>query len=380
MENFTVFNPTQLHFGKDVINNLPETIKKYAKKILLIYGKGSVVKNGYYKLITEKLKNAGIEIAEYSGIKPNPVQTDVEKAIQLGIKENVELILALGGGSVIDSSKVVALCIPENLNAWDVVTGKTIPQKALPVITILTLAATGTEMNQFAVLQNHTTNEKLGFRNNFMFPKHSFINPKFTYTVSKEYTAYGITDIIAHAFENYFGNGNSPLADRFVASIVKESMYFAPLVLKEPENYDYRANILLQSTYALNGTTIIGKSGGDWGVHSIGHILSLLYDTPHGASLSIAYPAWFRLMKNKIPDKIKKLAELIFDVSDIDLFIEELEDFFKSIGSPVKLQDAGISYDKKDEIINILRKNEVSGFVHTFDDYELLTEFMYGNL
>jgi len=380
MENFTIYNPTQLHFGKDVIKDLPETIKKYAKKILLVYGKGSVVKNGYYKIITDKLKDAGIEIIEYSGIKPNPVETNVEELIKLGIKEEVELILALGGGSVIDSSKVAALCIPENLNAWNVVSQKIISQKALPIITILTLAATGTEMNQFAVLQNHSTNEKLGFRNILMFPKHSFINPEFTYTVPKDYTAYGIVDIIAHAFENYFGFGDSSLADRFVASIVKESMYYAPLVLNEPDNYEYRANILLQSTFALNGTTIIGKSGGDWGVHSVGHILSLLYDTPHGASLSIAYPAWFKLMKNKIPNKIRKLAKLIFDTEDIDSFISELEKFFKSIQSPVTLQEAGIKYDKKNEIINILRKNNASGFFHTFNDYEILTELMFGNL
>ncbi len=379
MENFTIYNPTSIHFGKNVLNELAQTIKQYGNKVLLVYGKGSVVKNGYYKLVTDKLTEAGIEYVEYSGIKPNPVVSDVKKAIQKGIDEKVGLVLALGGGSVIDSAKFMALCIPENLEPWEVVTGKLTPKKALPIITILTLAATGTEMNQFAVVQNEETKEKLGYRNTLIFPKHSFIDPQLTYSVSKEYTAYGITDIIAHAFENYFGNGASPLADRFVASIVKESMYFAPLVLNDLKNYEYRANILLQSSYALNGTTVIGKTSGDWGVHAIGHTLSILFDMAHGASLSIAYPAWFKLMKNEIPDKIKRLSELLFDTDDIDVFIKKMEDFFKSIKSPVTLIEAGIEYDKKEDIINLMKKNKVSGYFHLFDDYESLVELMYGN-
>ncbi len=379
MENFTIYNPTSIHFGKNVLNELAQTIKQCGNKVLLVYGKGSVVKNGYYKLVTDKLTEAGIEYVEYSGIKPNPVVSDVKKAIQKGIEEKVELVLAIGGGSVIDSAKFMALCIPENLEPWEVVTGKLTPKKALPIITILTLAATGTEMNQFAVVQNEETKEKLGYRNTLIFPKHSFIDPQLTYSVSKEYTAYGITDIIAHAFENYFGNGASPLADRFVASIVKESMYFAPLVLNDLKNYEYRANILLQSSYALNGTTVIGKTSGDWGVHAIGHTLSILFDMAHGASLSIAYPAWFKLMKNEIPDKIKRLSELLFDTDDIDVFIKKMEDFFKSIKSPVTLIEAGIEYDKKEDIINLMKKNKVSGYFHLFDNYETLVELMYGN-
>ncbi len=379
MENFTIYNPTSIHFGKNVLNELADTIKQYGNKVLLVYGKGSVIKNGYYKLVTDHLTRAGIEYVEYSGIKPNPIVSDVKQAVQKGIEENVELVLALGGGSVIDSAKFMALCIPENLEAWDVVKGKLIPKKALPIISILTLAATGTEMNQFAVVQNEETREKLGYRNTLIFPKHSFIDPQLTYSVSKKYTAYGIVDIIAHAFENFFGMGDSPLADRFVTSIVKESMHFAPLVLNDLKNYDYRANILLQSSYALNGTTVIGKTGGDWGVHAIGHSLSILFDTAHGASLSIAYPAWFKIMKNIIPDKIKRLSVLLFDTDDIDFFIAKTENFFKSIEAPVTLTEEGIGYDKKDEIIRLMKKNKVSGYFHFFNDYETLVELMYGN-
>lgn len=376
MENFTLYNPTALHFGKDVINNLSEKIKLYGNKVLLVYGKRSVIKHGYYDIVTSKLKKAGIKHVDYSGIKPNPRVEDVQEAIKLGIENKVDLVLALGGGSAIDSAKVIALCIPEDLNPWDVVIGKTLPTKALPIITILTLAATGTEMNHFSVIQNKKTKEKLGFRNELMHPKHSFLDPQFTYSVPENYTAYGIVDIIAHSFENYFGIGNSPLADRFAASIIKEVMEFAPIVLKEPNNYEARANMMLQATYALNGTTASGKTGGDWGAHAIGHILSLQYDTPHGASLSIAYPAWFKLMKNVIPEKIKNISNLVFGTEDIDIFIKKLETFFTSINSPISLAEANISYNKKDEIINLMIKNKVSGYNYEFNDYTKLVSLM----
>ena len=361
MENFKIFNPTSLHFGKNVLNELAESVKKYGNKILLVSGKDSAVKYGYQKIITDILTKSGIEYIEYSGIKPNPVVQDVKKAVDLGIKNKVEVVIAVGGGSVIDSAKVIALCIPENIEPWEVVKSKVTPYKALPIITILTLAATGTEMNHFSVLQNHETNEKIGFRNELMFPKHSFLDPQFTYTVPHDYTAYGIVDIIAHAFENYFGYGDSPLADRFAASIVKECMHYGPLVLKDPTNYEYRANIMLNSSCALNGTTTYGKTGGDWGAHAIGHILSILYDTPHGASLSIVYPAWLKLFKNKIPERIKKLGKLIFNIEDIDLFISKLEIFFRSINCPVYLEDIGLTQKNKSEILNLMNKNKISG-------------------
>jgi alcohol dehydrogenase YqhD (iron-dependent ADH family) len=379
MENFTVYNPTSVHFGKDVIQKLGETVKEYGQKVLLIYGKGSVIKYGYYEQVTDQLKKANIDFVEYAGIKPNPEVRDADAAVSLGADENAEVVVALGGGSVIDTAKAVAVSIPERLNVWDVVTGKRTPSKALPLITILTLAATGTEMNHFSVLQNSETNEKLGFGNSMMYPAHSFLDPQYTITVSPDYTSYGVSDIIAHAFENYFGYGNSPLADRFAASVVKEAMDYGKLILESPDNYDFRANILLQSTYALNGTTNIGKTGGDWGVHDIGHTLSMLYDTPHGASLSVAYPAWLKLFKDRIPDRISKLGSLVFDETDIDRFINKLIEFYKAINCPVSMNDLGINSDKKDEILKLFKDNKVSGSVHkiTDEDYDVLLSYMY---
>ncbi len=380
MNNFTINNPTVIHFGNNIIKDLPDVVSKYGKKVFLMYGKGSVIKHGYYEIIKNLLETSGFEITEYSGIKPNPVVEDVEKAVKKGIENKVDVILALGGGSVIDSAKATALCIPENLTPWDVVKYKSEPKKALPLVTILTLAATGTEMNAFSVIQNNKTKEKLGFGYPpLSFPKHSFLNPEFTYTVPPDYTAYGIVDIIAHALENFFGNGNSPLADRFSASIIKEAMYFAPLVLEEPDNYEYRANILLQSTCALNGITAYGKTGGDWGVHSVGHILSLLYDMPHGASLSVAYPAWFKLQKESIPERLKTLSKLLFDTEDIDKFIGKIEDFFLSLNCPVSLKTEGFDISEKEQIREVMKQNKVSGSNYELsdNDIEKITDLMF---
>ncbi len=378
MKNFTINNPTILHFGKDVLYELPKALNEYGKNILLIYGKGSVVKNGYYQKVINLLED--FNVFEYSGIKPNPVIKDVEKAVKVGIENKIDAILALGGGSVIDTAKTVAVSIPENLNPWDVVKMNMVPKKSLPVIAVLTLAATGTEMNPYAVIQNSETNEKIGFGFPIMFPKHSFIDPEYTFTVPEDYTAYGIVDIIAHAFENFFGKGNSPLADRFVASIVKEAMYFAPLVLGEPDNYDYRANILLQSTCALNGITSYGKAGGDWGVHSAGHILSLLYDMPHGATLSVVYPAWFKLQKERNSERLSRLAELIFDNPNVDKFITDLENFFISINSPINLKSEGFSESEKDVILQMMKQNKVNGNNYQLSevDYSDLINLMFG--
>ncbi len=380
MKNFTINNPTILHFGNDVLKDLPKAANKFGNKVLLMYGKGSVIRNGYYQFVVDILRKENFTITEYSGIKPNPIVEDVEKAIETGIINEVDLIIALGGGSVIDTAKTTAVCIPENLNPWDVVKNKILPSKSLPVITILTLAATGTEMNPYAVIQNNLTNEKIGFGFPIMFPKHSFLNPEFTYSVPEDYTAYGITDIIAHAAENFFGNGSSPLADRFAASIIKEAMYYAPLVLEEPENYEYRANMLLQSTCALNGITAYGKSGGDWGVHSAGHILSLLYDMPHGATLSVAYPAWFKLQKSRIPDRLKTFATLIYDNPDIDEFISNIEKFFLSINCPVSLKSEGFADTEKDIIIKMMKRNKVTGNNYRLSENDIteFVELMFG--
>jgi alcohol dehydrogenase YqhD (iron-dependent ADH family) len=380
MENFVAYNPVQLHFGKGVVSNLGKTVHEYGNKVLLIYGKGSVKKNSSYNDVVAQLEKYGIEIIEYSGIKSNPVIEDVQNAINLGVEKQVDFVVALGGGSVIDSAKMIALCIPQNLDAWKVMKMRAFPKKSLPLISILTLAATGSEMNMFAVIQNPETGEKMAHKNPLIFPKHSFLDPVYTYSVSPEYTAYGIVDLIAHSFEAFFSAGEADLSDRFVQAIVQEAMRYALPVLKEPDNYDYRANIMWIATNALNGITAHGRAGsGDWGVHAIGHTLSVLYDTPHGASLSIAYPAWLKLMKTRIPDRIKHLAKLIFNINECDDFIVKLETFFRQLKAPVKLTDINIDNSHKQEILNAMIKTKVNGYYHEMneDDLAKIVDNMY---
>ncbi len=381
MENFVAYNPVQLHFGKGVVNDLGKTARQYGNKVLLVYGKGSVKKNGSYDDVLAQLSKFGMEVIEYSGIKSNPVIGDVQNAVKLGVEKQVDMVIALGGGSVIDSAKMIALCIPENLDAWKVMKMRAFPKKSLPLLTVLTLAATGSEMNMFAVVQNPETGEKTAHKNPLLFPKHSFLDPVYTFSVSQAYTAYGIVDLIAHTFEAFFAAGDAGLSDRFVQAIVQEAMFYALPVLKEPENYDYRANIMWIATCALNGTTAHGRAGsGDWGVHAIGHTLSVLYDTPHGASLSIAYPAWLKLMKTRIPDRIKRLAKLIFNTNECDDFIVKLETFFRQIKSPVKLQDIQIDESHKEEIVNAMIANKVNGYFQELseEDLILIGDLMYG--
>ena len=361
MENFIAYVPTQLHFGKGVIQNLPDAISPFGKKVLLMYGKGSVLKNGSYRDTLEQLSAAGAEVFEYDGIKPNPVVEDVDAAATLGISKEVDMIVAVGGGSVIDSAKITAICIHDKVKGWDIVKRKVIPNGAIPLITVLTLAATGTEMNSVAVIQNHETEEKLGFGHVSMYPKHSFLDPTYTISVPLNYTAYGIVDLVAHCLEAWFGAGDASLSDRFVESIIKEAIEFGPMLMKDPANYDLRARIMWAATNALNGLTSYGRVSGDWAVHGLGHVLSFLYDTPHGASLSIVYPAWLKKIKERNPDRIAQLGEKLFNSKDADATIISLENFFKSLGSPIRLSEIGKGKGDLEEILRVMNHNRVSG-------------------
>ena len=380
IENFVAYNPTKLHFGKNVTDTLGETVKQYGKRVLLVYGKGSVKKYGTYNLVVEQLTGAGLEIIEYGGIQPNPLVDDVRKATALGKEKKIDVIVALGGGSVIDSCKIMGLSIANDIDPWEFMTWQAHPKKSIPLVTVLTLAATGTEMNGAAVLQNSETGQKLGYVNPLNYPKDSFLDPQFTVTVPKDYTAYGITDLIAHALEAFYGGGEPSVTDRITLSIIQDAMEKAPLLMADLNNYDLRACIMLDATLALNGLTSFGKINGDWGVHALGHELSFLYDTPHGASLSIVYPAWLKLQKDRIPERIKKMTQGLFGTDDIDKGIGLLEEFFTSINSPVRLSEAGIDASKKDEILAQMNKNQDSGMHHALDDSDrtFLLEKMLG--
>ena len=372
MENFIAHNPTSLHFGKDCLNDLGVTLKKFGRKVLFVYGKGSIIKTGLYNRITDILREIGAEVVEYPGIRPNPVVKDVDAAATMGRENQVEMILAVGGGSVIDSAKMISISIPVSHSAWDFMDRKARPKKAVPLVAVLTLAATGTEMNPFAVISNKETLVKDGYGSPLLFPAHSFLDPQFTLSVPPDHTAFGIADLIAHSFEAWFGDGDASLSDRFVISIVREAMEYGPLLLKDLTNYGLREKIMYSATMALNGLTLYGRKSGDWGVHSAGHILSLLYDVPHGGSLTIFYPAWLRIMKERIPERISKLgSELFREKLSADESIERIESFFRSINCPVRITELNHPEINREQILKIMVKNNVSGATLKMNESDL---------
>ena len=278
-----------------------------------------------------------------------------------------------------DSAKIISLGIPSDEDPWDFMTWKLNPSKATPLVNVLTLAATGTEMNAAAVVQNHSTNQKVGFVNELIFPKDSFLDPAFTASVPANYTAFGIVDLIAHSLEAFFGKGEPSIIDQITIDIIKDAMKWGPELMNDLNNVELRAKIMLDATLALNGLTIYGKKSGDWAVHGLGHELSLLFDTPHGASLSIAYPAWLKLQKDRIPERIIKLGNGLFGVDTVDATIDQLIEFFKNVNSPVSLSEANIGKDERANIIEQYSKNNVSGMHHSLSisDHEAIVDYMY---
>ncbi len=319
------------------------------------------MKNGIYHQAIEQLKSINAEVFEYRGIKPNPIVEDVDAAAELGRKNKVDVILAVGGGSVIDSAKIISITIPVAHSGWDFYEGKAEPKTAIPLISVLTLAATGTEMNPFAVIQNKATQQKLGYGHDLTYNKHSFLDPQNTYTVPRDYTAYGVADLIAHCLEAYFGAGDATLSDKLVFAIIKEAQENGEALLNDLENYDLRAKIMYAATMALNKTTMNGRVSGDWGVHSIGHILSLLYDVPHGASLSIVIPAWLRFHQSIIPERIEFLGKNVFDVDTVDETIASFESYFKSIECPIRFSEIARGDEDKAEVLRVMNLNKVGG-------------------
>jgi len=380
MENFIAWNPTSLHFGEGVIEKLGKTIAQYGNKVLLVYGGGSIHKNGIYKQVMAQLHSINAEVYEYPGIRPNPIVEDADAAARLGREKGVNVVLAVGGGSAIDSAKVISVTIPVEHSAWEFYAGREKPMDAVPLVAVLTLAATGTEMNPFAVVQDNETKEKSGYGHDLMYPKESFLDPNFTKTVPKDYTAYGIADLMIHCTEAYFGDGDATLSDRFVFSILNEAIEFGPQLLNNLGDYQLRARIMYAATAALNKLTMNGrKTGGDWGVHQLGHVLSVLYDVPHGAALTILLPAWMKHFKEKAADRIALLGKNVFGTGSVDEAIDAFEAFFKLIECPVRLSDLNISEANKEDILRVMESNKANGNVFKLNtsDYIQITDLFW---
>ncbi|GIN37548.1 MULTISPECIES: iron-containing alcohol dehydrogenase [Heyndrickxia] len=356
MNNFTYWNPTKLIFGKDQLEQLKTEVPQYGKNILLVYGGGSIKRSGLYEQVINILKSLNANIHELSGVEPNPRISTVRKGIDICKKEQIDFILAVGGGSVIDCTKAIAAGAKYDGDAWDLVTKKAFATDALPFGTVLTLAATGSEMNSGSVITNWETNEKYGWGSPFTFPKFSILDPVNTFTVPKDQTVYGMVDMMSHVFEHYFHlTENTLMQDRMCESLLLTVMETAPKLINDLENYEYRSTILYNGTMALNGMLSMGFRG-DWATHNIEHAVSAVYDIPHGGGLAILFPNWMKHNLKVKPSRFKQLAVRVFGVDpegktdeEIGLEgIEKLRAFWNSIGAPSRLADYGIDDSKLD--------------------------------
>lgn len=365
MKNFIFQNPTKLIFGKNQLEHLRREIPKYGKNVLLVYGGGSIKRNGIYDKVVKILKELDVNLFELSGVEPNPRIETVRRGVEICKQENVDFLLAVGGGSVIDCTKAIAAGAKYDGDPWDIVIKKVKVQDALHLGTVLTLAATGSEMNAGSVITNWETKEKYGWGSAKVFPKFSILDPVHTFSVPKEQTVYGIVDIMSHVFEHYFHlEEYTPLQDRFCESILLTVMETAPKLLNDLENYELRETILYCGTMALNGMVSMGLEG-DWGTHDLEHAVSAVYDIPHGGGLAILFPNWMKHVLPENPDRFKQLAIRVFGVDpegktaeEIGLEgIERLREFWNSLGAPSRLADYGIDDSKIDLLVDTALKN-----------------------
>ena len=356
MDNFRFNAPTEMLFGKGQISNLPEVLSKYGKNVLLAYGGGSIKKNGIYGKIQELLKD--YNIVELNGIEPNPRIETVRRGVELCRENDIEVILAVGGGSTIDCSKVVAAGYYYEGDTWDIVIDSSKITNALPIVTVLTLAATGSEMNSGAVISKMDTNEKLGTRANCMSPKTSILDPEYLYTLPAIQTAAGTADIMSHVFESYFKKTEGAFVqDKFSEGLLETCIKYCPIALKDPTNYEARANLMWASSMALNGLCGSGKPGA-WTCHPIEHELSAFYDITHGVGLAIVTPRWMRyILSENTVDKFVDYAINVWKLEPKeDKFalaneaIDLTEKFFKDCGIPMTLKEVNIDETHFDEM------------------------------
>ena len=365
MQNFDYMTPTRLIFGKESIVKLPEVMRPLGKRVLLTYGGGSIKKLGLYDRVKELLKD--FDIIELSGIQPNPkYDPSVLEGVRLCKEHNIDVILAVGGGSVLDCSKAIAAGAKYDGVPWDLISYKVKAQAALPIIDILTLAATGSEYDCGGVISRTETNDKIGYMDPLLFPVCSILDPVYTFSVSKKQTAAGCADAMNHTIEQYFVADSTLLNDGFCESMLKSLMVNARKCLENPEDYTARAEMMLCCTYGCNGILSLGNSMSGWPCHGIEHALSAYYDITHGEGLAIITPRWMKhILNEKTIDRFVKYGINVFGI-DASLPKQEIAEkaidstykFFESINIPMHLREVGIDDSRIDEMAHHIAVNE----------------------
>ena len=377
MNNFVFQNTTKIYFGKGQLVHLADELKQYGTRVLLTYGGGSIKRIGLYDSIVSSLNESGFTVFELPGVEPNPRHTTVNKGADICKKENIDVLLAVGGGSTIDCTKAIAAAAYYEGDAWDLVKQKVPVTKALPILTVLTLSATGSEMDCGGVISNMETNEKIGLVHPLLQPKVSFLDPEYTYSVSRFQTACGSVDIISHIFDcNYFTAGDKmDMMSRIQEEVIRTVIKYAPIALEQPENYEARANLMWASSWALNRFLDNGIIQAPT-CHMIEHELSAFYDITHGLGLAIITPRWMEyILDETTAPQIKKFGVNIFGVednlSDMDgakETIHRLSDFlFKKLCLQSRLSEVGID----DRNFSIMAEKACAG--GTLKGYKTLT-------
>lgn len=359
MRNFKFYNPTKMVFGKDTISSIGQHVSSYGiTKVLLLYGKGSIFKNGVYDTVISSLKDNNIQYVEVTGVKANPVVSKVREAINIMRENDTEAIIAIGGGSVIDSAKAASAGFYYNGDVWDFFGKREEVKRALPIFTILTISATGSEMNSGGVITNEEEKKKWSFGSPLLYPVVSILDPSIQSSLPPIQTANGAIDALSHVFELYFGGTDkTDMMDELSEGIIRTIIKHTPILLKDPENYDSRSELAWCATLALNGINGTGRVG-DWASHSIEHSVSVLNDIAHGSGLAIVMPAWMKYVQNKAVDKFARFGEKVFNITEgskeeIGLqAIEKLREFYKGLGAPITLKEVGVKKEEIDFIAN----------------------------
>ncbi|MGB6779240.1 MAG: iron-containing alcohol dehydrogenase [Planococcus citreus] len=360
MNAFSFYNPVKLIFGKGQLEALKNEVPNYGKKVLVVYGGGSIKKNGLYDEVMATLNDMGVEIHELSGVEPNPRLSTAKRGIEICKKENIDMLLAVGGGSVIDCTKLIAAGAKYDGDAWDFVTRKATPEEVLPFGTVLTLAATGSEMNAGSVITNEETEEKYGWGSPLTFPKFSILDPTYTKSVPRDHTVYGVVDMMSHMFEQYYHNAtNTPVQDQMIEGVLRAVIETAPKLMEDLESYEHRETILFAGTMGLNNFLQMGYNG-DWASHNIEHAVSAIYDIPHAGGLAILFPQWMRHNVPVNPSRFAQMATRVFGVDSSNKSeeqianegIDRLVEFWTSIGAPSSLKDYDIDDSRFSDIVD----------------------------
>ena len=361
IKNFNYSTPTELIFGKGVIKQLPDILQMFGKNVLLTYGGGSIKKIGLYDEVYKLLKD--FNIVELSGIEPNPkYNPSVTTGAKLCKENDIDVILAVGGGSVLDCSKAIAVCAKYDGDGWDLISGKVKANAAIPIVDILTLAATGSEYDMGCVISNTAINDKRGYLDTLLYPAFSFLDPTYTYTVSKWQTACGTADAINHVLEQFFTDSNSIFNDGIMISALKSLMTNVKIAINDPTNYDARAELMYVCSWGCNGILANGAGSSGWPMHSIEHALSAYFDITHGAGLAIITPRWMKeILSERTLNRFKVLGKELFNIdvkelNDAYLVIDAFYKFFESIGIPMHLVEVGVKEEKIEEMAEHILK------------------------